>query len=130
MRRSVDLHDHDARVWAVGQRRLKILMALAAAGRTTRELIAAAAWELGIGRAYCYRLLRRYRDDPTVTGLLPRSRGRVIGTKVLDPVVDALVESAIDEFYLVPERPSVADLVREVGRRCSRSALPYLLTFL
>ena len=37
MRRSVDLHDHDARVWAVGQRRLKILMALAAAGRTTRE---------------------------------------------------------------------------------------------
>lgn len=96
---------------------------LAAAGRTDRKSIAAAGWELGVSRAYCYRLLRRYRDDPTVTQLMPRSRGRVTGRRVLDPAVEPLVEAAIDEFYLTPECPTLAKLVREVARRCARNSL-------
>jgi putative transposase len=86
-------------------------------------LIAAAAWELGVSRAYCYRLLRRYRENPTLTKLMPQSRGRATGTKILDPAIEAVVEQAIDEFYLTPERPSVSGLVREVARRCSRLSL-------
>lgn len=97
--------------------------ALAAAGPTEREAVTAAARELGIKTAYCYRLLRRYLDEPTVTKLMPRTRGRRVGTRVLDPAVNVLIEEAIDEFYLSPERPTIASLVREVARRCSVSSL-------
>jgi putative transposase len=108
---SIDLHEHDARTGKIGQARLKVLAVLAAAERTSNASIAAAAWELGVSRGYCYRLLRRYRKNPTLTKLMPQARGRTTGAKILDPAVEALVEQAIDEFYLTPERPSVAGLV-------------------
>jgi putative transposase len=97
--------------------------ALAASERTDGPSVAAAAWELGVSRAYCYRLLRRYRDDPTATRLMPRPRGRLNGTRILDPAIEAVIEAAIDEFYLVPERPTLAKLVQEVARRCAKATL-------
>jgi putative transposase len=118
-----DLHDYDARVWGLGQRRLKIVAALAAAEHTDKKSIEAAAWELGISRAYCYRLLRRYRENPSITRLMPQSRGRVAGYRLLDPAVDTVIEAAINEFYLTPERPTMAGLVQEVARRCARQSL-------
>lgn len=123
MPRPTDLDEYDSRVWALGQQRLKVVAALAAAERTDKKSIEAAAWELGVSRAYCYRLLRRYRDNPSATPLMPRSRGRVAGHRVLDPAVDTVVELAIDEFYLTPERPTMSALVREVARRCGRKEL-------
>ena len=119
----IDLHDYDAHVWAVGQQRIRVIAALAAADKIDKALIEAAAWELGIGRAYCYRLLRRYREDGSVTRLMPQARGRVIGAKVLDPAIEAVVEAAINDFYLTPERPTIGGLVREVARRCSQQEL-------
>ena len=123
MSRLTDLHDYDTRVWALGQQRLKVVAALATAERTDKKSIEAAAWELGISRAYCYRLLRRYHENPSVTRLMPQSRGRVSGCRFLNPAVDAVVEAAINEFYLTPERPTIAGLVQEVARRCARKSL-------
>jgi putative transposase len=112
----IDLHEYDAHVWAVGQQRIKVIAALAAAEKTDNASIEAAAWELGICRAYCYRLLRRYREDASVTRLMPQARGRVVGAKVLDPAIETLIEAAINDFYLTSERPTIAKLVREVAR--------------
>ena len=119
----IDLHEYDAHVWAVGQQRIKVIAALAAAEKTDKASIEAAAWELGICRAYCYRLLRRYREDASVTRLMPQARGRVVGAKVLDPAIETLIEAAINDFYLTSERPTIAKLVREVARRCSYQKL-------
>jgi hypothetical protein len=63
----MDLHEYDAHAWAVGQQRIKVIAALAAAEKTDKASVEAAASELGICRAYCYRLLRRYREDAGVT---------------------------------------------------------------
>jgi putative transposase len=100
-----------------------VLAPLAAKERTTRAAVAAAARELGIGCAYCYRLLRRLRTAATVTAVLPRTRGRNPGTRLLDRDVEVIIATAIDEFYLDRQRPTVAALVREIARRCAERGL-------
>ena len=54
---------------------------------------------------------------------MPQARGRIVGVRLLDPAIETLVEAAINEFYLTPERPTMAGLVREVARRCARQEL-------
>jgi putative transposase len=50
--------------------------------------------------------------------LLPRPSGRVTNTRFLAADVEAVIGTAIEEFHLCRSRPTVADLVREVERRC------------
>lgn len=95
-----------------------MLIELIACERTTVAEIRAAAEQLGIGQAYCYRLLRRLRADPTVTAVVPRPRGRSHGAKLLSPDVEAIIETAIDDFYLQRNCPSASALLREIARRC------------
>jgi putative transposase len=100
-----------------------VLLPLAMSERTTKAALDEAARELGIEQAQCYRLLRRLRADPTVTALLPRSGGRREGLRLLEPSVEALVAKAIDEFYLDRRCPTLADLMRDIRRRCAREGV-------
>jgi len=102
---------------------MRILAPLAAQEVVTAAAVDAAAQELGLRRAQCYRLLRRFRADPTLTALLPRQSGRTTNTRFLPGDVEAVIGTAIEEFYLCRSRPTVADLVREVERRCLRAHL-------
>ena len=88
-----------------------MLTPLARTKWSTAGEVDAAARKLGIERAQCYRLLRRLRG-PTVMALLPGPSGRCAGVRLLNKAVEA-----IDEFYLRPNCPTLADLVREIGRR-------------
>ena len=119
-----DIIDADDQDWAIGATRLRILAELGASDRIDRAAVMAAAEELQISRSRCYALLRRYRDSPTVTALAPRSRGRASGVRMLDAEVEALVEQAIDEFYLTRRCPSISQLAREIERRCIEKSLP------
>jgi len=123
MRDRLELHSHDDQQWAIGEKRLKILSELAANVRADAKAITAAAWELGIRRSQCYELLRRYRKSPTVTALVPRPRGRSRGRRILKGDVEILIEKAIDEFYLDLSCPTIADLMREIQRRCEAARL-------
>ena len=104
--------------WATGTTRLRILAELGASGRTDNTAVMAAAEELRISRSRCYALLRLYRESPTVTALVPKSRGRTSGIRMLDAEVEALVEQAIDEFYLTRRCPSISRARSEIdGQR-------------
>ena len=118
MARRLEAHEPDDLSWATGERRFQILEPLARSERTTADIVDAAARELGIERAQCYRLLRRLRADPTLTVLVPRSGGRPVGARLLGEEIEAIVAAAINEFYLTRSCPTVAALVREVERRC------------
>jgi hypothetical protein len=104
-------------------RSLKVLAELATSYRTTRAAVIAATEELGIYRSQCYELLRRFRRSPTVTSLLPRTRGRGRGVRMLKPEVEAVIETVIDEFYLDLRCPTIADLIRDIARRCASKDL-------
>ena len=114
----IDIHGPNDVVWATGEHRLRVLTPLARTDRSTAGEVDAAARELGIERAQCYRLLRRLRADRTVTALLPGPSGRRAGVRLLNKAVETTIEKAIDEFYLRPNCPTLADLMREIGRRC------------
>ena len=118
-----DLSSIDAAAWEDARRYLPIIRRLAEDRARTRVKILAAARELGCGPTHVYALLRRYSDDPRLTSLLPRARGRKAGVRRLNPAVEAMIEAAIDEFYLTHQRPRVADLTAEVHRRCAAGGL-------
>ena len=76
--------------------------------RLSSESIAEAANQLGLSGSILYKLLQRYRRRPQTSSLLPWKRGRKLDESLLDDEREALLHECIDEFYLRPERPSLA----------------------
>jgi putative transposase len=119
-----DLADVPAEDWRKARRRLEVIRALAEAAGRTREDALLAATELSISLSQLYRLLRRYEADPRLTSLLPERRGRPVGRIGVTPEVDAVINAAIDDYYLTRQRPSVSALVIEIRRRCRALGFP------
>jgi hypothetical protein len=80
--------------------------------------------QLRIGRSVLYDLVNRYRRRPQTSSLLPWKRGRDGKLNFLEPGREQLLNACIEEFYLTPERPSLAALVQEVRRRFSEFQFP------
>ena len=109
--------------WDRALRYLGVVRRLVESSIRTRSEVAAAAAELGCGIAHLYELLGRYQADPRLTSLLPARRGPAPGGSLLSVEVDAVVDNAIQSFYLTRERPRVSDLVMEIRRRCHAAQL-------
>jgi hypothetical protein len=82
--------------------------------------------QLGLSRSVLYDLLRRYKQRPQTSSLLPWKRGREAKAKFLDSTREELLNSSIQDFYFYMrlERPSLAALLLEVRRRFSEQNLP------
>jgi putative transposase len=78
---------------------------------------------LNIGRSVLYKLVHRYRQRPQTSSLLPWKRGRDNSVTLLDGSREELLNSCIKEFYLRPERPSLAALFQEVKRQFAEQQL-------
>jgi putative transposase len=77
------------------------------------------AWDLWVSQATLYRLITRYKSTGTVEALMPRTRGRPAGLRLLDKKVEALVSKCIREVYLTPNRPTLKRLTDEVHAKCA-----------
>lgn len=104
--------------WDQAHRRLLVIRELDRMAPRTRADVAAAAQQLGCSVPQAYVLLKRYRANPTLTGLLDRRPGPSVGLSRLDPQIDALIEAAIEKTYLSRQRMRQAELVREIRRQC------------
>lgn len=109
--------------WTVVSARLDAVRRLLDADPLTVELVDAEARTLGIARAWMYRLLNRYRDNPTVHALLPKPLGNPRGDRRLAPDVETIIEQAIDDFYLTRNKPTVRRLQLEIVRRCAAAGI-------
>lgn len=109
--------------WDRALRYLSVVRRLTESSTRTRAEVAAAAAELGCRTAHLYELLGRYQADPRLTSLLPGRRGPSPGGSLLSVDVDAVIDDAIQSFYLTRERPKVSDLVKEIRRRCHAAQL-------
>ena len=110
--------------WTPALERERVVRPLDELGRPTKEGVQLAMVQLGLGRSGLYKLLRRYRQRPQTSSLLPWKRGRGSEVRCLTHAREALLQSCIREFYLKPERPSVAALAQEVKRRFSEQEFP------
>jgi putative transposase len=99
---------------------IRRLVAQERSGAVGRAAVGEAAAKLGISVTHLYRLLQRFREDRRVSVLLPRKAGRPVGTRFISESVEAIIQAAVREVYLVPERPTFRELVRQVAARCRR----------
>jgi putative transposase len=104
--------------WEEARRRLKVIQPLAQLPRRSRADVVAAAVGLSLSGAQTYRLLAQYQADPRLTALVPQPPGPVRGRSRIRCEIDALIEEAIETYYLTRQRPRIMDLVTEIRRRC------------
>ena len=103
---------------------IRRLVAAERSGGIGRAAVGDAAAKLGISVASFYRLIQRFREDRRVSVLLPRKAGRPAGTRYISEGVEAIIQTAVREIYLVPERPPFRELVRQVAARCRSRGEP------
>jgi putative transposase len=109
--------------WSIALQREAVIRPLAEYHRLSVDDIAGAAGQLGLSRTVLYKLLQRYRRRPQTSSLLPWKRGRKPDEPLLSDEREALLTACITEFYLQPERPSLAALQVEVRRRFTERSL-------
>jgi putative transposase len=109
--------------WGIALQREAVIRPLAEYSRLSVDDIAGAASQLGLSRTVLYKLLQRYRRRPQASSLLPWKRGRKPDEPLLSDDREALLSACITEFYLQPERPSLAALQVEVRRRFTERSL-------
>lgn len=123
-RSKVDPHHVPDTEWARAVAREPVFRRLADRPRLNELEVDDALDELGLGRSQFYALLRRYREQPVTSSLVPSSPGPRPGSSRLSPAVDKQIEHTIDRFHLRREKPKIAALWREVRHDCKAAGLP------
>jgi putative transposase len=110
--------------WGLAVKREGVIRPLAEEEKLTKDRVREAMLRLNLGRSVLYKLIHRYKQRPQTSSLLPWKRGRGSNVRVLAPEQEDLLQSCIRDFYLTPERPSMAALVRETKHRFFERQLP------
>jgi len=112
-------------VWSEARRRAEVIRPLAERDHRSRSMVQAAAAALGLSERQTYILLRRCREaGGELTALVPgrssggRSRPRMA------PASEAALRRVVQEVYLTPQKPTAAEVAREVAGRCHAEKLP------
>ncbi len=112
--------------WAIAEQRRKWLAPLMVNrtlyGTKTAELIAT---EAGVDRATVYRWLEAFRSTGLLSSLLPM-RGRAGGGKSgrrISAEVEVIIKDVIETFHDTDQKPTIAETVQEIRRRCSNAGL-------
>lgn len=81
---------------------------------------------LGIHRSTVYRALRQVEGRDTVSArcLVSRKAGYPSGRSRLHPHVDAIIDSALVDFHLKPNRPSLVKTTKVIAELCEAKGLP------
>jgi hypothetical protein len=103
--------------WGLAMQREAVIRPLAEQARLRAKSVADAARQLGLSRSVHYEVLQRFRQRPRTSSLLPWKRRRKPNGSLLGDEREALLNTCMDEFYLQPERPSLAALHLEVRPR-------------
>ncbi|HWU61507.1 MAG TPA: Mu transposase C-terminal domain-containing protein [Ensifer sp.] len=85
--------------------------------------VVALAGRLQVNRATAYRLIRKYRLQNTVEGVVAGVPGWGSGRPRIDTEVERVIEAAVREYYLQSQCPTIEALYREVVKRCKALGL-------
>ena len=94
--------------WRLADERQRLLAPLAESENGSVEDVDRVARLLKLSPASVYRLLRLFRQHLVATSLLPGSPSRKAGRFILSEPQEKILQQTIEEFYLTPQRPSIA----------------------
>jgi len=110
--------------WSEARRRAEVIRPLAERDRRPRHAIQAAAATLGLSERQIYTLLRRCRDaGGDLTALLPGQSSGGRDRPRMAPASEAALHRTLHELYLTPQKPTAAEVAREVAGRCRAEKL-------
>lgn len=110
-----DLSDSD---WKEMERRFEAIQPILNKG--SREEIIACAKEAGVHYTTAYKWARDYTSTGTLTGILPRKRGRAKGEVRIEQQAERIIQKAIEEHYLTKIKPSVQYVINVVLSECQK----------
>lgn len=115
-----DIEDND---WQTARERLAIIQPLLDDPDCTREKMQAQATSAGRHPSTLYRWLQAYRHSGQLSSLAPTKRGVRPGYSRLDPAVETMLATTIEEFYLQGQKRSAQQTCHEVARRCRNAGI-------
>lgn len=119
-----DLTTFDKSQWDLAQQRFEAIRPLLFDSHRTRSRVGQRAEEAGYHVSTVYEWLRAYEETGRISALIPEKRGPDPGGTKLADDVEAIITSAIDDFYLNKQRYTATDVANEVQLRCKRNNLP------
>ena len=115
-----DIEDND---WQTARERLAIIQPLLDDPDCTRQKVQAQAKSAGRHPSTLYRWLQEYRHSGQLSSLAPTKRGVRPGYYRLDPAVETILATTIEEFYLHGQKRSAQQTYHEVARRCRNAGI-------
>ncbi len=106
--------------WTEAQRREAIIRQTIAGEGSAAARMAGAAQALGLSARTVQRLVVRYKASAQTTSLLAHLRGPNKRLRRLGADRERLIDTAIDQFYLIRPRKPMEEVFREVVRRCRK----------
>lgn len=98
---------------------LRPILEIEKKGLSVSQALEDAAWELGLSKSHTWSLyLRLKQNDARASALQPSRRGPKLGSTRLVRDVEAIIDLALRQYYLVRERPSFSRIVREIQAEC------------
>ena len=87
------------------------------------------AVECGVHKSTLYRWLQRYKENATMSSLLPKSPGSAKGSRRIADSADRIITEIIEGRYLTRQRLSISLVQRDIALRC-RCHFSYIGLFL
>src|ERR1700722_1907959 len=112
-------------LWKVAEARRRWIDPLLYSYSTHSETLAKKiAVEAQVSRATVYRWVTAFRRTALLSSLLPntRLRGGKAGSRIA-PEVEAIIQDALETFHDTEQKPTIAETVLEIRRRCSNAGL-------
>ncbi len=116
-----DLSDISDSDWKEMERRFTAIQPILHKG--SRKEIEEYAKEAGAHYTTLYKWARGYISTGTVTGVLPKKRGRIKGEVRIEQQAEKVIQKAIEEHYLKKIKPSVQYVINVVLSECQKKNL-------
>lgn len=113
----------DPAKWEKAERRADVLRQILTISGNKSAAVKRATAELQLSERQIWRLLAAYVGHESVIGLLSKKVGRSLGSRMLLPAIEQIIDEERESKFLTPERPTIGKLVEDIATACRARGL-------
>lgn len=118
-----DISDFTEAEWHEAMRVYEIIEPLLQKSKRTRADVEGVASQHGVQVSTIYRWLKDYSSSGHISGLVKGKRGRKLGTRLLLPEQEAIIEEKLEQ-YLDPQAITPATVIADINNACEAANVP------